>query len=222
MERILYSILEQDIPNLGIQIPPASLRRFWTMISHYHGNIFNASEIGKSFGASDMTMRKYLDILTGTFMIRQLLPYFANVSKRQVKSPKIYFRDSGILHNLMNIDSYQSLQTNPKIGASWEGFALEEIIRIYKASPSNCYFWATHSGAELDLLIDVKGKLLAFEFKYCDAPTITKSMKIAIEDFSLDSLTVVYPGDKDYQLNEKIFVKNLKTITQNHTFSKKT
>lgn len=211
-EFYIKTFLEQDVPNLGINIPAVALRRFWTMLSHYHGNVFNYSELARSFGTSDATIRRYLDILTGTFMIRQLQPWHENISKRQVKAPKIYFRDSGIFHSLTGVTDWSSLRLYPKIGASWEGFALEEVIRSYQAGIEECYFWSTYSGAELDLLIIQKGKKFGFEFKYCDAPSITKSMQIALLDLKLDSLTVIYPGDVDYKLTDKIEVKSLKSI----------
>lgn len=209
--RDLYirTFLEQDIPNLGIKIPPDALRRFWIMISHYHGNLFNASELGRSFGASDVTMRHYLDLLSGTFMIRQLQPWFENVSKRQVKAPKIYFRDSGILHSLLAIQTFEELQRHPKLGASWEGFALEEVIRFHKVRSQDCYFWSTYSGAEIDLLLYEKGELTGIEFKYTDAPKLTKSMQMAMETLKLRHLYVVYPGAIDYLLTEKITVRGL-------------
>lgn len=213
-ESYVRTFLEQDIPALGIQIPPNALGRFWAMLSHYHGNIFNASELGRSFGASDLTMRRYLDILSGTFMIRQLQPWHANISKRQVKTPKIYFRDSGILHSLLNIHNLNQLHKNPKLGASWEGFALEEIIRASNARGQNCYFWSTYSGAEIDLLIHQGDDLIGFEFKYSDAPKMTKSMKISLEDLNLTQLYVIYPGDIDYQLSEKISVRGLSNFLQ--------
>lgn len=206
----IRTFLEQDIPNLGIKIPPDALGRFWIMLAHYHGNIFNASELGRSFGASDVTMRRYLDILTGTFMMRQLQPWHANIGKRQVKAPKIYFRDSGILHGLLNIHSFHELQKHPKIGASWEGFALEEVIRANQARAQDCYFWSTYSGAEIDLLIYQNDGLTGFEFKYSDAPKLTKSMQIALEDLHLNHLYVIYPGEIDYSLSEQVSVKGLK------------
>jgi predicted AAA+ superfamily ATPase len=208
-EFYIRTFLEQDIPNLGINIPPVSLRRFWSMIAHYHGNLFNASELGRSFGASDVTMKKYLDILTGTFMVRQLQPWHENLLKRQVKAPKIYFRDSGIFHSLIGITNRFELKIHPKLGASWEGFALEEIIRMHQVSHDACYFWSTYSGAELDLMILQNNKKLGFEFKYCDAPSLTRSMQIALNDLKLDQLTVVYPGDVNYKLADKIEVKSL-------------
>jgi len=207
----IKTFLERDIPGLGINIPAETMRRFWQMLTHVHGNIFNASELGTSLGYSDTTIKRYLDILIGTFMIRKLTPWFENITKRQVKSPKIYFRDSGILHSLIGITDYDSLITNPKLGASWEGFALEETIRSNKADPEDCYFWATHNHAELDLIIIQNGKKKGFEFKYTDSPKITRSMKIAIEYLKLDSLTVVIPGNHDFPLSEQIRVKGLET-----------
>ena len=210
IEAYIRTFLEQDIPNLGIKIPPVALRRFWTMLAHYHGGIFNASEIGRSFGAADVTMRHYLDLLSGTFMIRKLQPWHENLKKRQVKSPKVFFRDSGILHSLLNINSQSDLATHPKIGTSWEGFALEQIIRAHKATSENCYFWATHGGAEVDLLIQQKGELIGFECKYSDAPKMTKSMHVALNDLNLAKLHVIYPGNIDYPLSEKVLVSGLK------------
>lgn len=206
----IRTFLEQDLPQLGIQIPAAMLRRFWTMLAHYHGNIFNASELGRSLALSDVTVRRYLDILTDTFMIRQLHPWFENLNKRQIKSPKVIFRDSGILHTLLSIDNHHELTAHPKLGASWEGFAIEQTIRLQGADPQDCYFWGTHGGAELDLLLMHKGKRLGFECKYQDAPKLTKSMRIAIDDLQLDHLTVIYPGTKAYQLAENIDVRGLR------------
>jgi uncharacterized protein len=203
------TFLEQDIPNLGIKISPQNLRRFWMMLAHYHGNIFNAEELSRSLGINNKSVRHYLDILTGTFMIRQLQPWWENISKRQVKSPKIYFRDSGLLHYLLDIEEQNILNRHPKIGASWEGFALEEIIRCHHIESESCFFWATHHQAELDLLLFHKGKRLGFEFKYTDAPVLTKSMQIASQDLKLDELIVIYPGTRSYALTEKIRAMNL-------------
>ncbi len=203
-ENYIRTYLEVDIPNLGINILPANLRRFWTMLSHYHGNIFNASEIGRSMGLSHNTIRDYADILSHTFMIRQLQPWHENIKKRQVKSPKIYFRDSGLLHALLSIKTIDELWQHPKLGASWEGFALEEIIRAKKVNHQDCYFWATHANAELDLLIIKEGKKLGYEFKFTDSPKLTKSMGIALQDLQLDELTVIYPGKHQFPLSDKI------------------
>ncbi len=211
----VQTLLEQDIPNLGIQIPPETLRRFWNMLAHYHGNIFNASELGRSFGSSDTTVRKYLDILTGTFMIRQLRPYHTNLKKRQVKSPKIYFRDSGILHLLLKVKNKDELFYHPKLGASWEGFALEEVLRSQKNIHQECYFWSTHEGAEIDLVLPMREGLIGVEFKFTDAPKLTKSMQIALNDLCLTHLYVIYPGDIDYPLSEKISVKSLSGYLKN-------
>jgi hypothetical protein len=209
----IRTFLEQDIPNLGIKISPDSLRRFWTMLAHYHGNLFNASELGRSFGASDVTMRRYLDILTGTFMIRQLQPWHENLGKRQVKAPKIYFRDSGIFHSLLNLHNFSELLSHPKIGASWEGFALEEVIRLYRVRGDECYFWSTYGEAEVDLILPVNGNRVGVEFKYTDAPKRTRSMQVALDSLNLSHLYVVYPGDVDYALTENISVKSLKSFT---------
>lgn len=213
-QNYISTFLERDIPNLGFNIPAAQMRRFWLMLAHYHGQIFNASEIGRSMGISDHIVRKYLDILSGTFMIRILYPWFENLQKRQVKSPKIYFRDSGILNGLLGINTDNQLYTNPKLGALWEGFALEEVIRSLKINSQDCYFWATHADAELDLLALKNGKRLGFEFKYSDSPKTSKSMRIAIKDLNLDKLFIIYPGDQIFPLDEKILafgIKNLST-----------
>lgn len=200
----IATYLERDISNLGFQIPPPQIRRFWLMLVHYHGQIFNASELGKSLGISDHTVRKYLEILTGTFMVRILSPWFENLGKRQIKSPKIYFRDSGILHTLIGIRSETDLDVYPKLGAFWEGFALEEIIRQIHPIPEECYFWGTQSGAELDLLIIKNGKKLGFEFKYTDNPKITPSMRISCQDLNLDHLYVIFPGIHSFLMADKI------------------
>lgn len=205
----ILSFLERDIPNLGINVPAATLRRFWMMLAHYHGNNFNASEIGKSLSLSTTAIRHYLDILVGTFMIRQLQPWTENIKKRQVKTPKIYFMDSGIFHYLLGVRSSEDLLYHPKLGVSWEGFALEQIIRSHQVDPEDCYFWAIHGQAELDLLILKDGKKLGFEIKYTDSPKITKSMHTALEVLQLDSLTVIFPGSKDFPLSDKIRVVGL-------------
>jgi predicted AAA+ superfamily ATPase len=208
----IRTFLERDIPNLGIKIAPAHLHRFWMMLAHYHGNIMNFSELAKSMNISTNTVIHYLDILVGTFMVRRLQPWYENISKRQVKSPKIYFRDSGLYHALLQIQNNDALYTHPKLGASWEGFALEEIIRRYQVPENEVYFWATHNQAELDLLIFHKGQRLGFEFKYNSAPKTTKSMHIAIKDLNLDKLTVIYPGKIRYHLGEKIEVVGLESF----------
>lgn len=208
----IKNFLERDIPELGFNIPPKQMRRFWMMLAHYHGQIFNASELARSFEVSAHTVRKYLDVLAGTFMVRVLSPWFENLSKRQVKAPKIYFRDSGIFNTLIGINDGQQLYNSSKLGAFWEGFALEEIICALNVDSEDCYFWATHADAELDLMIFKNGKRLGFEFKYMDAPKLTKSMHIAIEDLKLDHLFIIYPGDQIFQRDEKISVFGLESI----------
>lgn len=208
-EAYITTFLERDIPSLGFQIPAPQMRRFWLMLAHYHGQIFNASELGRSFGVSDHTVRRYLDILVGTFMIRQLSPWFENLSKRQVKSPKIYFRDSGLLYALLGISEESQLNVHPKLGSFWEGFALEQTIRRLNATSEECFFWATQAGAELDLLILKNGKRLGFEFKYTDRPKITPSMQIASQDLKLDHLYLIYPGKEVFPLSENITAQGL-------------
>lgn len=208
----ITTYLERDIPALGIQIPPVQLRKFWLMLSHYHGQIFNYSELARSMDVADTTIKRYLEILVGTFMIRSLQPWYENIKKRQVKAPKIYFRDSGIFHTLLGIQQEKDLSHHPKLGASWEGFALETVIRLYKATPEESYFWATHNQAELDLLLLKGNKRHGFEFKYTDSPTLTKSMRIAEQDLKLDSLTVVYPGKESFPLDKKIQAVGLEKV----------
>lgn len=211
-EDYISSFLERDIPNLGFNIPATQMRRFWLMLSHYHGAIFNASEIGKSLGISDHLIRKYLDVLAGTFMVRIVLPWYENITKRQIRSPKIYFTDSGILNTLLLIRTMDDLLTHPRLGSFWEGFALEEIIHLFGIRQEESFFWGTQSEAELDLLLFVRGKRLGFEFKYTDSPRITKSMKIALKDLSLDHIAVIYPGETIAPLGEKITLYGLETI----------
>jgi uncharacterized protein len=206
-KNFIQTFLERDLPQWGIQIPAATLMRFWTMLAHYHGQTWNAAEASRSFGVSDMTVRRYLDILEGVFMIRVLQPWYANIHKRQVKSPKIYFRDSGLFHTLLGIHSELDLYTHPKIGASWEGYAIEETIKAVR--PDEAFFWGTHNGAELDLLLLKDGKRLGVEYKRKDAPRLTPSMKIAMEDLGLDRLIVFYPGERAYPLAERIQVMPL-------------
>ncbi len=205
-EQYISTFLERDIPSLGIHIPPNTLRRFWIMLSHYHGAIVNFSEIGRSFGISDFTVRKYIEILESTFTVRLLQPWHQNINKRLVKRPKIYIRDSGIFHSLHSIETREQLLTNPKLGASWEGFALENLITQLKLAPEKIYFWRTHNGAEVDLFWQKGGKNRAVEFKFSDAPRMTKSIQAALNDLKLEHLWVVYPGKEKYKINEKVTV----------------
>lgn len=211
----IQTFLERDIPILGIKIPAKLLHRFWSMLAHYHGQLFNASELGRSLGITDKTIRHYLDILCGTFMLRELQPYFANLKKRQVKSSKIYFRDTGILHALVGITDQSALLTYPKLGASWEGLAIEEIIRHHQIRAEECYFWRTYgSGAELDLCIEKNGRLLGFEIKYTSAPKLTSSIISALNELKLDKITVIYPGQQQFFLHEKVEVVGLAIYLQ--------
>lgn len=204
LKSFVSTFLERDIPALGIGVPPVVLRRFWMMLAQYHGQTFNASELGRSLAVADTTVRRYLDILTGTFMVRQLQPWSESISKRQVKAPKVYLRDSGVLHSLLGIRTQEELTTHPKLGASWEGFALECILQLFRAEPEEAFFWGTYHEAELDLLLFRGGKRLGFEFKYTDSPRLRPSMKIALEDLKLDRLTVVFPGRERFPLAERI------------------
>ena len=201
-EGFIRTFLERDIPQLGINIPAVTMRRFWTMLAHYHGQTWNAAEIGRSMGLSDKTVRSYLDILTGTFMIRQLQPWFENLGKRQVKSPKIYFRDTGLFHSLLDIPDRHILLGHPKVGASWEGFAIEQALQILH--PNAAYFWGTHAGAEIDLVFQHKGKRYGMEVKFSEAPSLTPSMRIAVSELNLERLWIVYPGNEVYPVTEKI------------------
>ena len=201
-ENFIRTFLERDIPQLGITIPAESLRRFWRMIAHYHGQIWNAAEFARSMGTSERTARNYLDILQGAYMLRVLTPWHENLKKRQVKSPKTYVRDTGLLHALLELESFDALSGHPKIGASFEGFVIEQILSCLDTRSAS--FWATHGGSELDLLVSIGGKRYGFECKYNDAPGVTRSMRTAIQDLQLEHLWVVYPGNEDYELDESI------------------
>jgi uncharacterized protein len=211
-ENFISTFLERDIPQLGITIPARTLRRFWSMLAHYHSQVLNHSELGRSFGVSDVTVRKYVDILEGTFMVRILQPWYANIGKRLVKRPKIYLRDSGVFHALMNIENPAQLLSHPKLGASWEGFALECISRSLGKPDNQLYFWRTHTGSELDLFWQHRGRNWGIEVKYADAPRTTKSMRIAMEDLSLHHLWIIYPGTDRYRLTDSITVMPLTSI----------
>jgi len=208
----ISTFLERDVPQFGIKIPSASLFRFWSVLAHYHGQIWNAAEAARTLNISETTARNYLDLLESLFMVRQLRPWFANLGKRQVKSPKIYFRDTGLLHYLLGIKSERDLVLHPRVGASWEGYALEEIVKAMR--PDEAYFWSTHSGAELDLLIVKDNKRIGVECKRMDAPALTKSKQHAMQDLNLDELIVAYPGRESYSLAKKIEVMPLTKILQ--------
>jgi predicted AAA+ superfamily ATPase len=206
-KNFIRTFLERDLASLGFGLSPSLMARFWTMLAHYHAQLWNGSEMAASLGVAPNTARSYLDALEQTYMIRRLLPWHANLGKRLVKTPKIYFRDSGIYHTLCGIQSATDLLTNPKLGASWEGFALEEILQSQQ--PEQAWFYAVHSGSELDLILGIQGKRIGVEFKRADAPHITRSMRIAMDDIGLDHLWVVYPGTRSYPLDDNISVRSL-------------
>ena len=203
-ESFVRTFLERDIPQFGITIPVETLRRFWTMIAHYHGQIWNAAELARALGASERTARGYLDILAGAFMVRVLPPWFENLKKRQVKAPKVYVRDTGLLHTLLDVVRESDLAGHPKVGASFEGFAMEQLLAAFETG--NAYFWATHGGAEIDLLITRGGKRYGFECKLSDGPGTTRSMRVALDDLGLEHLWIIYSGDEAYSLDERISV----------------
>jgi uncharacterized protein len=210
-QSFVQMFLERDIPQLGLRVPSHALRRFWTMLAHYHGQLWNAADLARSMGVGENAVRHYLDILSGAFMVRQLPPWFENVGKRLVKSPRIYLRDSGLLHLLLGIRSRNDVLSHPKLGASWEGFALEQTIRLLSAD-RDAFFYRTHAGAELDLLILRRGKRYGFEFKYGDAPSVTKSMQIALADLGLERIYVLHPGERSYALGSAIDVVPLREL----------
>jgi len=198
------SFLERDIPQLGNQIPAVALHRFWRMLAHYHAQIWNAAELARAFGVAATTVRRYLDLLTGALVVRQLPPWHENLSKRQVRSPKIYVADSGLLHTLLGIESAEDLETHPKVGASWEGFVLREAIACLGARIDECYFWATHSGAELDLLVVRGSRRVGIEVKRTTSPSFTRSMRAAKDSLRLDSMALVHAGDHTFPLDDGV------------------
>ena len=203
-ESFIRTFLERDIPQFGITVPAETLRRFWTMIAHYHGQVWNGAEFARALGSSEPTARRYLDILAGAFMVRALPPWHENLKKRQLKAPKLYVRDSGLLHSLFELESADDLSGHPKVGASWEGFVIEQLISLTRSR--SAYYWATHGGAELDLMLIHRGKRFGFEFKHSDAPEATKSMHTALKDLRLDHLWVIYPGKESYPLADRLSV----------------
>ena len=209
-KNFVQMFLERDLPQWGVRIPAATLLRFWTMLAHYHGQTWKTAELARSLGVSEPTARHYLDVLEGVFMVRVLQPWFANLKKRQVKAPKVYFRDSGLLHYLLGIHSELDLHTHPKSGASWEGYVIEEVLKA--TMPDEAYYWATHGGAELDLLLLKDGRRIGVECKRVDAPRLTPSMRLALEDLELDRLFVIYPGNLAYPIADKVTALPLVTI----------
>jgi predicted AAA+ superfamily ATPase len=204
LKNFIQAILERDLPQFGVGTPAPTLYRFWSMLAHYQGQIWNAAEPARSLAISEASTRRYLDLMEGVLMVRQLKPWHENLKKRQVKSPKIYFRDSGLLHQMLGIRTMADLLRHPKCWASWEGYVIEETIKAIQ--PDDAYFWATHSGAELDLLLLKDGRRLGIEVKRMDAPRLTPSIRIALEDLGLDQLTIIYPGERRYRLSGQVEV----------------
>ena len=201
-KEFIQALLERDLPQWGVRVPAMALLRFWTMLAHYHGQTWNASEPARALGVNPSTTRRYIDLLTDALMVRQLQPWYANVGKRQVKSPKVYIRDSGLLHQLLGIGSEKALLGHPKIGASWEGFVLEQVLA--GEAHDEAYFWATHQGAEIDLVLSRGDRLVGVECKRADAPRMTPSMRVALSDLGLERIAVVYPGSRRYQVAEGV------------------
>ncbi len=208
------TLLERDLPQWGVRVPAESLRRFWFMVAHYHGQIWNTSEPARALGLSEKSVRHYLDLLCDALMLRQLQPYHVNLGKRQVKSPKIYVRDSGVLHYLLGISTEKLLLEHPKVGASWEGFVIEQILATQPHDEA--FFWATHQGAEIDLILLCGGNLFGVEIKRADAPKATPSMIRALDELRLEKLVVIYPGLKRYPIHKKIDVVPIRSIAQGH------
>jgi predicted AAA+ superfamily ATPase len=201
-KQFVQTLLERDLPQWGVRVPAIALSRFWSMVAHYHGQVWNAAEPARALGVNESTTRRYLDLLTDALMLRQLRPWHANLSKRQVRSPKIFVRDSGLLHSLLGIDSAKALESHPKLGASWEGFVVEQILTL--EPHDEAAFWATHQGAEIDLLLRRGDRLFGVECKRADAPRLTPSLRIALEDLKLERVAVVYPGDKRYPIADRV------------------
>jgi predicted AAA+ superfamily ATPase len=210
----IRTFLERDLPQLGVTIPTETLRRFWTMLAHYHGQVWNGTEIARAFGLAGSTVRRYLDIFTAALVLRQLQPWFANIAKRQVRSPKVYVADSGLLHSLLNLETLHDLEGHPKVGASWEGFAIGEVLVRLGARAGESFFWATHGGAELDLLVMRGRQRLGFECKRTDSPRMSPSLRSALTDLNLDRLDVVHAGEHTFPLAEKVRALALSRLYQ--------
>lgn len=198
----IATFLERDLAGLGFRLSPTAIRRFWTMVAHYHGQTWNGAELSRALGVSQPTVRDYLDALTDALMIRQLQPWFANTAKRQVKAPKIYLRDSGLLHRLLGMTTMEELLSHPKAGASWEGFVIEQLLTLFE--PREAWFWGTHQGAEVDLLTTIGSKRVAFEVKRTDQPRMTPSIRSALADLDLDHIYVVHAGNERFDIAERV------------------
>ncbi len=211
-KQFMQTLLERDFPQWGVRVPAAALLRFWTMLAHYHGQVWNAAEHARALGVSESTCRRYLDLLSDALMIRILQPWHANLRKRQVKSPKIYVRDSGLLHQLLGIASDKALLSHPRLGASWEGFVMEQVLSV--EPHDEALFWATHQGAEMDLILRRGDRLLGVECKRADAPRMTPSLHIALGDLQLERVAVIYPGDKRYPLSDRVEAVPLEALAE--------
>lgn len=208
----IRTFLERDVPQLGIRVPGEALQRFWLMLAHYHGQIWNGADLARSLGVSEHTVRRYLDLLSGTYVVRQVPPWFENIGKRQYRAPKVYVRDSGLLHALLSLRDRSQLEAHPKLGASWEGFALEQVLSA--VGTGEAFFWGTHAGAELDLLLFRRGRRYGVEFKYGGAPAMTRSLHIALADLGLEQAWIVYPGTERYPVHEKVEVLPLVNVPE--------
>lgn len=215
-KNFIQTLLERDFPQWGARVAATALLRFWTMVAHYHGQIWNSAEPARALGVSESTTRRYLDLLTDAFMIRQLQPYHANLKKRQIKSPKIYVRDSGLLHQLLGIDSMKNLFSHPKVGASWEGFVVEQVLTMVPYD--EVFFWATHQGAEIDLILRRGDALYGIECKRADTPRITRSIRIALDDLKLKHVFVIYPGVQSFPLARQVEAVPLKALSKGKSF----
>ena len=211
-KNFIQTLLERDFPQWGVRVAATALQRFWTMVAHYHGQVWNSAEPARALGVSESTIRRYLDLLTDAFMIHQLQPYYANLKKRQVKSPKVYVRDSGLLHQLLGIDSMKSLFSHPKVGASWEGFVIEQLLKTQPHDES--FFWATHQGAEIDLILRRGDTLYGVECKRTDAPRLTPSIRIALDNLNLKHVFVIYPGTQRFSLARQVEVVPLQAVSK--------
>lgn len=214
----IQTLLERDFPQWGIRVPAVALRRFWTMVAHYHGQIWNGGEPARALGTSESTVRRYLDLLTDALVIRQLQPHHANLKKRQVRSPKVYVRDSGLLHQLLGIGTMKGLLGNPKAGASWEGFVIEQVLAV--EPHEDACFWATHQGAEIDLVLRRGSDLYGVECKRTDAPRMTPSIRIALQDLGLARVALLYPGEKRYQIADRVEAVPLKAVSKGSIFKR--
>jgi predicted AAA+ superfamily ATPase len=206
------TLVERDLPQWGVRVAATAMRRFWTMVAHYHGQIWSHADPARALGVSEPTVRTYLDLLTDALVLRQLQPWHANLRKRQVKSPKVYVRDTGLLHELLGLEDQSALHHHPKLGASWEGFAIEQVLA---SEPHvEAAFWATHQGAEIDLVLRNRGKLYGVECKRVDTPRITRSIRIALEDLALERVAVVYPGSKRFALSDRVEAVPLESLAE--------